>query len=146
MSVVPLEVQIQSLPPDPGVYQFYDAEDRILYVGKAKNLKKRVASYFNKIHEHGKTRVLVRKIINIRHIVVPTESDALLLENNLIKKYRPRYNVLLKDDKTYPWICIKNETFPRILPTRRFVKDGSEYLAPYTSMKTVHTLLEPMRR
>ncbi|HLT51974.1 MAG TPA: excinuclease ABC subunit UvrC [Arenibacter sp.] len=145
MSVVPLEVQIQSLPPDPGVYQFYDAEDRILYVGKAKNLKKRVASYFNKIHEHGKTRVLVRKIINIRHIVVPTESDALLLENNLIKKYRPRYNVLLKDDKTYPWICIKNERFPRIFPTRRFVKDGSEYFGPYTSMKTVHTLLELIR-
>jgi len=145
MSVVPLEVQIQSLPPNPGVYQFYDAEDRILYVGKAKNLKKRVASYFNKIHEHGKTRVLVRKIINIRHIVVPTESDALLLENNLIKKYRPRYNVLLKDDKTYPWICIKNERFPRIFPTRRFVKDGSEYFGPYTSMKTVHTLLELIR-
>ena len=145
MSVVPLEVQIQSLPPNPGVYQFYDAEDRILYVGKAKNLKKRVASYFNKIHEHGKTRVLVRKIINIRHIVVPTESDALLLENNLIKKYRPRYNVLLKDDKTYPWICIKKERFPRIFPTRRFVKDGSEYFGPYTSMKTVHTLLELIR-
>lgn len=142
MSEIPLEVQIQSLPPNPGVYQFYDAEDRILYVGKAKNLKKRVSSYFNKNHEYGKTRVLVMKVWTIRHIVVPTESDALLLENNLIKKYRPRYNVLLKDDKTYPWICIKNERFPRIFPTRRFIKDGSEYFGPYTSMKTVHTLLE----
>src|SRR5690554_35759 len=142
MSEIPLEVQMQSLPPNPGVYQFYDAEDRILYVGKAKNLKKRVSSYFNKNHECGKTRVLVKKIRIIRHIVVPTESDALLLENNLIKKYRPRYNVLLKDDKTYPWICIKNERFPRIFPTRKFIKDGSEYFGPYTSMKTVHTLLE----
>lgn len=142
MSDIPLEVQIQSLPPNPGVYQFYDVEDKILYVGKAKNLKKRVSSYFNKNHEYGKTKVLVKKIRNIRHIVVPTESDALLLENNLIKKYRPRYNVLLKDDKTYPWICIKNERFPRIFPTRRFVKDGSEYFGPYTSMKTVHTLLD----
>src|SRR5690606_29115705 len=118
MPNTPLEVQIQSLPSNPGVYQFYDAEDKILYVGKAKNLKKRVASYFNKNHQYGKTQVLVKKIRNIRHIVVPTESDALLLENNLIKKYRPRYNVLLKDDKTYPWICIKNERFPRIFPTR----------------------------
>lgn len=142
MSEIPLEVQMQSLPPNPGVYQFYDAEDRILYVGKAKNLKKRVSSYFNKNHEYGKTRVLVKKVRIIRHIVVPTESDALLLENNLIKKYRPRYNVLLKDDKTYPWICIKNERFPRIFPTRKFIKDGSEYFGPYTSMKTVHTLLE----
>lgn len=142
MSNIPLDVQIRSLPSNPGVYQFYDAEDRILYVGKAKNLKKRVSSYFNKNHEFGKTRVLVRKIVAIRHIVVPTESDALLLENNLIKKYRPRYNVLLKDDKTYPWICIKNERFPRIFPTRKYIKDGSEYFGPYTSMKTVHTLLE----
>lgn len=138
----PIEVQLKSLPANPGVYQFYDHEEKILYVGKAKNLKKRVASYFNKNHEYGKTRVLVKKIKFIRHIVVPTESDALLLENNLIKKYRPRYNVLLKDDKTYPWICIKNERFPRIFPTRRFVKDGSEYFGPYTSMKTVHTLLD----
>ena len=117
-------------------------EDKILYVGKAKNLKKRVSSYFNKTHEQGKTRVLVKKIRSIRHIVVPTESDALLLENNLIKKYRPRYNVLLKDDKTFPWICIKNEKFPRIFPTRKFIKDGSEYFGPYTSMKTIHTLLD----
>ncbi|MCK0147478.1 excinuclease ABC subunit UvrC [Arenibacter sp. F26102] len=142
MSHIPIEVQLSSLPANPGVYQFYDVEDRILYVGKAKNLKKRVSSYFNKQHEIGKTRVLVKKIRSIRHIVVPTESDALLLENNLIKKYRPRYNVLLKDDKTFPWICIKKEKFPRIFPTRKFIKDGSEYFGPYTSMKTVHTLLD----
>ncbi|PXX31469.1 excinuclease ABC subunit UvrC [Arenibacter sp. ARW7G5Y1] len=142
MSHIPIEVQLSSLPTTPGVYQFYDLEDKILYVGKAKNLKKRVSSYFNKIHEQGKTRVLVKKIRSIRHIVVPTESDALLLENNLIKKYRPRYNVLLKDDKTFPWICIKNEKFPRIFPTRKFIKDGSEYFGPYTSMKTIHTLLD----
>ena len=142
MSHIPIEVQLSSLPSNPGVYQFYDVEDKILYVGKAKNLKKRVSSYFNKNHEIGKTRVLVKKIRSIRHIVVPTESDALLLENNLIKKYRPRYNVLLKDDKTFPWICIKKEKFPRIFPTRKFIKDGSEYFGPYTSMKTVHTLLD----
>ena len=142
MAHIPIEVQLSSLPTTPGVYQFYDVEDKILYVGKAKNLKKRVSSYFKKNHEHGKTRVLVKKIRSIRHIVVPTESDALLLENNLIKKYRPRYNVLLKDDKTFPWICIKNEKFPRIFPTRKFIKDGSEYFGPYTSMKTIHTLLD----
>tara|TARA_R110002072_G_scaffold3873_13_gene27807 strand:- start:510 stop:2297 length:1788 start_codon:yes stop_codon:yes gene_type:complete len=142
MAHIPIEVQLSSLPTTPGVYQFYDVEEKILYVGKAKNLKKRVSSYFNKTHEQGKTRVLVKKIRSIRHIVVPTESDALLLENNLIKKYRPRYNVLLKDDKTFPWICIKNEKFPRIFPTRKFIKDGSEYFGPYTSMKTIHTLLD----
>ncbi|SHI68307.1 Excinuclease ABC subunit C [Arenibacter nanhaiticus] len=142
MTQIPIEVQLSSLPKNPGVYQFYDAEGKILYVGKAKNLKKRVSSYFSKNHESGKTRVLVKKIRSIQHIVVPTESDALLLENNLIKKYRPRYNVLLKDDKTYPWICIKKERFPRVFATRRLVKDGSEYFGPYTSMKTLHTLLD----
>lgn len=142
MSEIPIKVQLSTLPSSPGVYQFYDSNDKILYVGKAKDLKKRVSSYFSKNHEVGKTRVLVKKIRDIKHIVVPTESDALLLENNLIKKYQPRYNVLLKDDKTYPWICIKNERFPRIFPTRRHIKDGSEYFGPYTSMKTVKTLLE----
>lgn len=137
-----LQLQLSTLPENPGVYQFYDGEDKILYVGKAKNLKKRVSSYFTKNHDTGKTRVLVKKIKAIKHIVVPTESDALLLENNLIKKYRPRYNVLLKDDKSYPWICIKNERFSRIFPTRRHIKDGSEYYGPYTSMKTVRTLLD----
>jgi excinuclease ABC subunit C len=113
-----------------------------LYVGKAKNLKKRVASYFNKIHDTAKTNVLVKKIVTIKHIVVPTETDALLLENNLIKTLQPRYNVMLRDDKTYPWICIKKEAFPRIFPTRRMVKDGSEYYGPYTCFKTVNTILD----
>ncbi|WP_209401593.1 excinuclease ABC subunit UvrC [Pseudozobellia sp. WGM2] len=142
MPQVPIEIQLSTLPKSPGVYQFYDADEKILYVGKAKDLKKRVSSYFTKNHEYGKTRVMVKKIKRIKHIVVPTESDALLLENNLIKKYRPRYNVLLKDDKSYPWICIKNERFPRIFPTRKLIRDGSEYYGPYTSMKTVRTLLE----
>lgn len=142
MSQIPINVQLSSLPDGPGVYQFYDTNGVILYVGKAKNLKKRVSSYFTKNHEYGKTRVMVKKIDTIKHIVVPTESDALLLENNLIKEYRPRYNVLLKDDKSYPWICLKNERFPRLFPTRRMIKDGSEYYGPYTSMKTVRTLLD----
>ncbi len=136
-----LEVQIKSLPNSPGVYQYFDKEDKILYVGKAKNLKKRVASYFTKKHDNGKTRVLVKKIASIKHIVVETETDALLLENNLIKKYQPRYNVLLKDDKTYPWICIKKEPFPRVFLTRNVYKDGSEYYGPYTSVRTVRALL-----
>lgn len=137
-----LKIQLSALPDDPGVYQFYNKDDTLLYVGKAKNLKKRVSSYFNKKHEYGKTRILVKHINSIRHIVVPTETDALLLENNLIKKYQPKYNVLLKDDKSYPWICIKNERFPRIFPTRKYIKDGSEYFGPYTSMHTVRTLLD----
>ncbi len=137
-----LQLQIQSLPDNPGVYQYYDKEDKILYVGKAKNLKKRVASYFNKVHDTAKTNVLVKKIVTIKHIVVPTESDALLLENNLIKTLQPRYNVLLRDDKTYPWICIKKEPFSRIFPTRKIVKDGSEYFGPYTSFKTVSVILD----
>ncbi|TXE17790.1 excinuclease ABC subunit UvrC [Psychroserpens burtonensis] len=137
-----LDIQLKTLPQEPGVYQYFDAEDKLIYVGKAKNIKKRVSSYFTKTHENGKTRVLVKKIASVKHIVVETETDALLLENNLIKKYKPRYNVLLKDDKTYPWICIKNERFPRVFPTRRIFKDGSEYYGPYTSMKTVWTLLD----
>ena len=136
-----LEVQIKSLPNTPGVYQYFDRSDKLLYIGKAKNLKKRVASYFNKNHENGKTRVLVKKIASIKHIVVETETDALLLENNLIKKYQPKYNVLLKDDKTYPWICIKKESFPRVFLTRNVFKDGSEYFGPYTSVKTARALL-----
>ena len=137
-----LELQIQSLPDNPGVYQYYDKEEKILYVGKAKNLKKRVSSYFNKVHDTAKTNVMVRKIVTIKHIVVPTESDALLLENNLIKKLQPRYNVLLRDDKTYPWLCIKREAFPRVFSTRRMIKDGSEYFGPYTSFRTVWTILD----
>jgi excinuclease ABC subunit C len=142
MNIPTLELQIQTLPDGPGVYQYYDKEGKILYVGKAKNLKKRVSSYFNKIHDTAKTNVLVKKIVTIKHIVVPTETDALLLENNLIKTLQPRYNVLLRDDKSYPWICIKKEPFSRIFPTRRIVKDGSEYFGPYTSFKTVNTILE----
>ena len=137
-----LKLQIKTLPNEPGVYQYFDKEGIIIYIGKAKNLKKRVASYFNKNHENGKTRVLVKKIVLIKHIVVHTETDALLLENNLIKKYKPRYNVLLKDDKSYPWICIKKERFPRVFMTRRVVKDGSEYYGPYTSVRTVRVLLD----
>jgi len=137
-----LEIQIKTLPTQPGVYQYYDKNGTILYVGKAKNLKKRVSSYFTKNHEYGKTKILVKKIANIKHIVVDTETDALLLENNLIKKYQPRYNVLLKDDKTYPWICIKKERFPRVFLTRNVIKDGSEYFGPYTSVRTAKALLD----
>ncbi|MDA9551951.1 excinuclease ABC subunit UvrC [Flavobacteriaceae bacterium] len=140
-----LKIQVQTLPTLPGVYQYFDVNETIIYIGKAKNLKKRVSSYFTKTHDSGKTKVLVKKIAQIKHIVVETETDALLLENNLIKKYRPRYNVLLKDDKSYPWICIKNERFPRVFQTRRLLKDGSEYFGPYTSVKTVYTLLDLVR-
>ena len=129
------------LPKDPGVYQYYDVKGNILYVGKAKNLRNRVKSYFNGEHS-GKTKVLIRKINDIKLIVVPTEHDALLLENNLIKQYRPPYNILLKDDKTYPWICIKKEPFPRVFSTRKVTNDGSLYFGPYTSVKMVKTLLE----
>jgi hypothetical protein len=142
MNNTTLELQLQTLPDNPGVYQYYDKEGKILYVGKAKNLKKRVLSYFTKSHDNNKTAVLVKKIVEIKHIVVSTEQDALLLENNLIKKLQPRYNVLLRDDKTYPWICIKKEPFSRIFSTRKMIKDGSEYFGPYTSFKTVNTLLD----
>ena len=142
MTIPSVALQTTTLPNKPGVYQYYDKDDKLLYIGKAKNLKKRVSSYFTKQHDSGKTRVLVKKIVTIKHIVVDTETDALLLENNLIKKYQPRYNILLKDDKTYPWICIKKERYPRVFSTRRMIKDGSEYFGPYTSKKTVHTLLD----
>ncbi|RED50484.1 excinuclease ABC subunit UvrC [Seonamhaeicola aphaedonensis] len=142
MDVPTLEIQLKTLPNQPGVYQYFDKEGAIIYVGKAKNLKKRVNSYFTKTHDNGKTRVLVKKIARIKHIVVETETDALLLENNLIKKHQPRYNVMLKDDKSYPWICVKNERFPRVFSTRRIFKGGGEYFGPYTSGKTLHTLLD----
>ena len=140
-----LEIQIKSLPEVAGVYQYYDKQEKIIYIGKAKNLKKRVGSYFNKNHDNRKTTLLVKNIALITHIVVDTEMDALLLENNLIKKYKPRYNILLRDDKTYPWICIKKEPFPRVFFTRRVIKDGSEYFGPYTNMKTIRTLLDLIR-
>ena len=141
MATTSIEIQLKTLPTAPGVYQFFDANEKILYIGKAKNLKKRVRSYFNKNHEQAKTSVLVQKIAEIKHIVVATETDALLLENNLIKKYQPRYNVLLKDDKSYPWICVKKERFPRVFSTRRVFNDGSEYFGPYSSVKVVHTII-----
>ncbi len=130
------------LPDKPGIYQFLDDSENIIYIGKAKNLKRRVSSYFLKRHEHRKTALLVRNIFDIKHLVVETEQDALLLENNLIKKYQPRYNIRLKDDKSYPWICIKNEPFSRVFKTRDVIKDGSRYFGPYTSVYTVRTLLE----
>ena len=117
-----LQEQLENIPQDTGVYQYFDKEGKFLYVGKAKNLKKRVSSYFNKKQEDAKTRALVRKIAEIQTIVVASEIDALLLENNLIKKYQPRYNVMLKDDKTYPWICISNEEIPRVFQTRKMKK------------------------
>lgn len=138
-------MKLKVLPNKPGVYQYYDKSGTIIYVGKAKDLKKRVASYFNKKLDSGKTRVLVRQIEDIKYIVVDTELDALLLENNLIKKYQPKYNIQLKDDKTYPWICIKKEPFPRVFTTRRMIKDGSKYFGPYPSVKVVNTLLELIR-
>ncbi|MCH1608954.1 MAG: excinuclease ABC subunit UvrC [Flavobacteriaceae bacterium] len=145
MEPAPITIQLKTLPSDPGVYQYYDKNDVVIYVGKAKNLKRRVSSYFNKVHDNAKTRILVKKIHRMEHIVVPTEVDALLLENNLIKKYRPRYNILLKDDKTYPWICVKKEPFPRVFSTRKVIRDGSDYFGPYPNVKTVYTLLELIR-
>jgi excinuclease ABC subunit C len=137
-----LKEQVDALPDKPGVYQYYNANDEIIYVGKAKNLKKRVTSYFNKIHDSGKTNVLVKNIASLKHIVVETEEDALLLENNLIKQYQPRYNVLLKDGKTYPSICITNETFPRVFKTRNIFKNGAKYFGPYSSNYTINSILE----
>lgn len=146
MNTVEKIKSILSLLPDkPGVYQFIDSSDSILYIGKAKNLKKRVASYFVK-NQSGKTTVLIKKISTVRHIVVENESDALLLENNLIKKHQPRYNILLKDDKTFPWICVKKEPFPRVFSTRNVIRDGSAYYGPYTSMLMVKTLLRLIRQ
>jgi excinuclease ABC subunit C len=137
-----LKEVIAALPDEPGVYQYFDKFGKIIYVGKAKNLKKRVSSYFTKNHENNKTSILVKKISEIRHIVVNSEPDALLLENVLIKKYQPRYNILLKDDKTYPSICIKNEPFPRVFATRNLIKDGSSYFGPYTSVRMVRSILD----
>jgi excinuclease ABC, C subunit len=143
--LTPIELQLQTLPLEPGVYQFYDKADTLIYVGKAVSLKKRVSSYFVKNHSSVKTRMLVQKIARIEHIVVKSETDALLLENNLIKQYQPRYNILLKDDKSYPWICVKKERFPRVFYTRRMVKDGSLYFGPYTNVKAVRALLDLIR-
>lgn len=137
---------ISLLPQLPGIYQYFNSEGKIIYVGKAKNLRKRVSSYFTKQHSDRKTAVLVSKIAEIRHIVLESEEDALLLENNFIKNFQPRYNVLLKDDKSFPWICIKNERFPRIFYTRNVIRDGSSYFGPYASVQMVKTILEVIRR
>ncbi|MDQ3191959.1 MAG: excinuclease ABC subunit UvrC [Bacteroidota bacterium] len=137
---------IKSLPGKPGIYQFLDAEGKIIYVGKAKDLKKRVSSYFRKDKQVGKTAVLVKKITDIKFILVETELDALLLENNLIKKYQPKYNIQLKDDKTYPWICVKNERFPRVFPTRNLIRDGSFYFGPYASVRMMYTVLDLLKQ
>jgi excinuclease ABC subunit C len=135
---------IKTISTQPGVYQYYNSEGTIIYVGKAKNLKKRVSSYFTK-NQTGKTAVLVKQIVDIKTIVVGSEIEALLLENNLIKKYQPKYNIMLKDDKTYPWICVKNERFPRIFSTRNVIKDGSHYFGPYASVKMMNTVLDLIR-
>ena len=143
---------VSNLPETPGIYQYLNAEGTIIYVGKAKNLKRRVSSYFNREHPNGKTRILVSKIADIKYIVVKTEEDALLLENNLIKKYKPRYNVLLKDDKSYPSICVSNEYYPRVFKTRNIIHDGSNYYGPYSHVPSMNALLElinklyPLRR
>ena len=136
-----LRKKVNELPDNPGVYQYFDSSGVIIYIGKAKNLKKRVLSYLNKSNQSSKTHLLVNKIADLRYIVVNSEQDALLLENNLIKKYKPKYNILLKDDKSYPWICIKKEPFPRVFITRRYIRDGSEYFGPYTSGKFAHVLI-----
>lgn len=137
-----LKNEALNLPEQPGVYIFYNEKNTIIYIGKAKKLKNRVSSYFLKTHENNKTKILVRQIYKIEHIVVETETDALLLENNLIKKHQPRYNIMLKDDKTYPWICVKNEPFPRVFQTRNIIRDGSKYYGPYTSVRLVRVLIQ----
>ena len=136
---------LKTIPEQPGVYQFLNKEKKIIYVGKAINLKKRVKSYFQKNIKSRKTINLVKNIDSIEHVVVQSESDALLLENSLIKKNQPKYNILLRDDKTYPWICIKNERFPRVFLTRKLIKDGSEYFGPYTNIKVINVLLNIIR-
>ena len=133
------------LPDTPGVYQYFDKTGKIIYVGKAKNLKRRVSSYFNKVHDSPKTNILVKNIYDLQYIVVKTEEDALHLENSLIKAYKPRYNVLLKDDKTYPWICLRNEHFPRVFLTRKVYKDGSKYYGPYANVHLAKTVLGLIR-
>ncbi len=140
-----LELQLKTLPTDPGVYRYYDKNNQLLYVGKAKNLKKRVLSYFNKNLSGYRTRIMVGKIDHLETTIVPSEYDALLLENNLIKEFQPFYNVMMKDDKTFPWICIKNESFPRVFMTRTLIKDGSEYYGPYAKVRPAKILLETIK-
>ena len=137
---------LKTLPETPGVYRYYDLDNNLLYVGKAKNLKKRVTSYFTKEHDTYRLRIMVKKIVDIKTIKVDTEMDALILENNLIKSLTPKYNIMLRDDKTYPWIVIKNERFPRVFQTRQLKKDGSEYYGPYPSVTTMYILLDLIKQ
>ena len=142
-----LDKIISNLPKSPGVYQFFNKDGKIIYVGKAKDIRNRVSSYFiKKKYKSFKTKVLAQQVTDIKYIIVGSESDALLLENNLIKKHQPRYNILLKDDKTFPWICIKKEAFPRVFSTRKILKDGSAYFGPYTSALMVKILLNLIRQ
>ena len=144
---IAVKQKINALPGKPGIYQFLDSAGVIIYIGKSKNLKKRVCSYFTKqVQVSGKTRVLVKKIADLKYVVVETEWDALLLENSLIKKHQPRYNVLLRDDKSFPWICVKNEQFPRVFSTRKIRNDGSKYYGPYASVKIMNAILELISR
>ena len=142
MKLDAIEIQIKSLPEVPGVYQYYDKQEKIIYIGKAKNLKKRVSSYFNRVLDNHKTKLLVKNINRIEHVVVDSEMDALLLENNLIKKYKPRYNILLKDDKTYPWICLEKQPKPKIFFTRNITDKSREYFGPFTSVKHLKILIQ----
>ncbi|MDE6802247.1 MAG: GIY-YIG nuclease family protein, partial [Muribaculaceae bacterium] len=137
-----LRDKIAILPDTPGVYMYFDAEGTVIYVGKAKNLKRRVSSYFNRTHDVLRTNLLVRAIADMKYIVVPTEQDALNLENSMIKEYKPRYNVLLKDDKSYPWICVTKEMYPRVFMTRNRIKDGSKYFGPYTEAGAARAVLD----
>jgi len=137
-----LKEKISFLPTTPGVYTYYDASGKVIYVGKAKNLKRRVSSYFNKTHDCLRTNLLVRAIADMSYIVVPTEQDALNLENSMIKEYQPRYNVLLKDDKSYPWIAVTNELYPRVFLTRQHIKNGTRYYGPYTNTKVARVVLD----
>ena len=140
-----LREKISFLPDTPGVYTYYDAAGTVIYVGKAKNLKRRVSSYFNRTHDVLRTNLLVRNIADMSYIVVPTEQDALNLENSMIKEYKPRYNVLLKDDKSYPWIAVTDELYPRVFLTRHHVKNGSKYYGPYTNVGVAKTMIELIR-
>ena len=146
MNVFDYKEELKRIPHKPGVYQYFDKQDILIYIGKAKDLRNRVGSYFvNETQHNGKTRVLVRQINRIAFTIVDTEIDAWLLENSLIKKHKPKYNVLLKDDKTYPWIVIKNERFPRVFWTRKHIKDGSRYYGPYASIGMMHIVLDVIR-
>ena len=141
-----LRDKIAILPDTPGVYMYYDKTGKVIYVGKAKNLKRRVSSYFNRTHDCLRTNLLVRAIADMSYIVVPTEQDALNLENSMIKEYKPRYNVLLKDDKSYPWICVTNELYPRVFLTRQYLGDGSRYYGPYTDVPSARAVLDLIKR